>query len=569
MKASEYIVSFLAQKGVRDIFGYPGGMVTYLMDALANQATVRAHICYHEQAAAMEACGYAQVTGLPGVAFATSGPGATNFVTGIANAYFDSIPALFITGQVNTYESAGDLKVRQKGFQETDIVAIVDSITKYSAYVDSAQNLRYQLERAWHEAISGRPGPVLLDIPMDVQRADLDFDLMPGYRPPQTPQSNIAAMADDILSDLAAANRPCILVGAGVQASFSGDAFSRFAAACDLPVVSSLLAVDVLPGNPRYYGFVGAYGQRAANFVLSKSDCILSLGSRLDIRQTGADTAGFAPGAKLLRVDIDPDEMDNRVKLDELQHVADLRQLLPVLADEAGRRQWRDYGSWLAVCDELRDTLHGIDDLPVNDLIHQLSLMIPSNTVVTTDVGQNQIWVAQSFACRGQRILFSGGHGAMGYSLPAAIGAYIGAGGQRPVVSFSGDGGLQMNIQELQFIARDRLPVKIVVLNNHALGMIRHFQEMYFDARYSFTREAGGYTTPDFCAVAQAYGIPAVHVDDAAAVPDGFFTADGPALLEVGIAGDTYVYPKLAMGKPNQDQEPPLDRRMYDQLNNL
>ncbi len=564
MKACDYIVDFLQKKGIRHAFGYPGGMVTYLMDSFYKHEGITAHLCYHEQAAAMAACGFAQVSGLPGVAFATSGPGATNLITGIANAYFDSIPALFITGQVNTAECMGPLKIRQKGFQETDIIAMVRSVTKYCVRVGDARMLRYHLECCWQEAVTGRPGPVLLDIPIDLQRAELDFDRCESYAPPIPLPVEAHSMAREIVHELQHSKRPCVVVGAGVSMSGMGAAFVEFVRKARIPVLSSMLAVDLLSGSPLYYGFIGAYGHRYANFIAAKSDCILSLGSRLDIRQTGADIKSFAPGAKLLRVDIDPDEMTNHIKPDERQYVIDIRLLIPELCREWGDGL-SDGDSWLAVCDEIRQELQTADLEEGNRVVSALGGMIPKEAVITTDVGQNQVWVAQSFQALGRRVLFSGGHGAMGYSLPAAIGACLA--GERQAVAFTGDGGLQMNIQEFQFLVRENLPVKIVLLNNHSLGMIRHFQEMYFDESYVMTQKAKGYDTPDFCALARAYGIQAFSVDAAnISSVEAAFAVEGPALIEVRLSEDTYVYPKLAMGKPTYDQEPKMDSALQQYL---
>lgn len=564
MKVSDYIVDFLAQKGITDVFGYPGGMVTHLMDSLSKQDAVSAHLNYHEQAAAFAACGYAQVSHRPGVAFATSGPGATNLVTGIANAYFDSIPCLFITGQVNTYESKKHLKVRQYGFQETDIVSIVQPVTKYAALITEAEAIRYELEKAYALALSGRPGPVLLDIPMNIQRADIELSLLKGFE--DTPPVPDFSLLPKVLEQLYQAKRPCILVGAGVKTADTVALFRHLAKTLSIPVVSSMIAVDVCDSEVPYYGFAGAYGDRRANFILAKSDLIVSLGSRMSIRQVGAQKGNFSLQAKLIRFDVDQDEMTNTVKQGELQIHIELRHALEWLSNHAqGACQVQD---WLAVCDELSTTLSGIDDLAPHKLIHAISDIIPDHTVVTTDVGQNQVWVSQAFKTKkSQTLLFSGGHGAMGYSLPAAIGAYYAS--KNTVISFNGDGGFQMNLQELQFIKRENLPIKIIVFNNKALGMIRHFQEMYFESNYFQTVEAQGYQAPSFEKIAYAYDIPYHLVESREDLHADLFSGPSPALIEVFLPGDSYVYPKLAMGKPNQDQEPLLDRGVYERLMQL
>ena len=567
MKVSDYIVTYLAGKGITDVFGYPGGMVTYLMESFHKyRGEITAHVNYHEQGSAFAACGYAQAALRPGVAYGTSGPGATNMFTGIANAFFDSTPTIFITGQVNTYESKAGTRARQKGFQEMDVVAAVDSYTKYSAYVESEADIRYHLEKAYHFALEGRPGPVLLDIPMNVQRQEVTPEELRSFTPSPDDDADIEQLVGVIADSLGSAERPVVIAGAGIQAAGMGVSFNSWIEAAGVPVVTSMLAVDLMPGSELNYGFIGAYGDRAANFLVAKADLVVSIGSRLDIRQTGADLAGFAPGARLIRVDIDPCELTNRVKEDETQLIADLRTLLPALLNRAVTR---DFASWISVANELREQLDGYDHLPPNDLIAGFSALVPSNAVVTTDVGQNQVWVAQSFKMRGQRVLFSGGHGAMGYSLPAAIGAYYAT--RDLVVAFTGDGGIQMNIQELQFLAREQIPVKIVLVNNNSLGMIRHFQEMYFDQSYVQTVPQGGFTLPDFGGIAAGYRIPYVKVADASDLPlvAEVMASEGPALIELLVGSQTYVYPKLAMGKEPQDQEPELPRELYTRLNAL
>ncbi len=564
MKVSEYIVDFLIRNQISHVFGYPGGMVTYLMDALqAREAEIQSYINYHEQAAAFAACGFAQTKNALGVAFATSGPGATNLITGICHAYFDSIPVLFLTGQVHTLEAKGNYAVRQKGFQETDIVSMVSGVTKYAVMVRHEEEIRYHLERAVHFALSGRPGPVLLDIPINIQRAEVEASSLRGFVPEDVSDGLICQNAcRTILQAVQTAERPCILAGAGLRGSGMQSAFASLAAQLKVPVVSSMPAVVVLPNTPYSYGFIGAYGMRHANFILAKSDLILTLGSRMDLRQVGADTRQFAPGARLIRVDVDEAELSVPVKDNQECFACDLRQLLPLLVQNTQNYVPR-HDNWISVCDEIKHLLDGLDAGPAHEIIKAISLLAPPDLPVTTDVGQNQVWVAQAFVPRGQRILFSAGHGAMGYSLPAAIGAQYASG--KAVLCFGGDGGLQMNLQELQFVARERLPLKIIVLNNHALGMIRHFQEMYFDARYTQTKQGSGYAAPDFQAIAQAFQIPYTKLSTPAEVHrlEPWLHDNNPVFIEVALPDDTYVFPKQRFGQPIQDQEPFLDRDVY------
>jgi len=567
MKASDYIVHFLIKKQITDIFGYPGGMVTHLMDSLDKQKDlIASHVNYHEQASAFAACGYAQVSMKPGVAYATSGPGATNLITGICNAFFDNIPTIFLTGQVNTTESKTGLSVRQKGFQETDIISMVKDVTKYAAYVEKAEDLRYHLEKAYYYALEGRPGPVLLDIPMNIQRADLDFEVMNSFNPEIVDKVNYDI--ETIINLIQNAKRPCILVGAGIKCSDSVKQFRELAKLYQIPVVSSMLAIDVLTQDSPYnFGFIGAYGMRHANFIIAKSDLILSLGSRLDVRQIGSKKEAFAINAQLIRVDIDPNELTNKIKDNEIQIVADVKDVIADLINKAPKSLNHD-ASWLAICQEIKTKLEKIDIRYPNLLLNKISTFIEDDTVITTDVGQNQVWAAQSLLIKeNQLVLFSGGHGAMGYSLPAAIGAYYAS--LKPVVCISGDGGLQMNIQELQFIAREKLPITIILMNNFALGMIRHFQELYFLDNYTQTIENRGYSVPNFKALSTAYGLQYHQVSDLLDIKKDLFSGNEPRLIELVLDRDTYVFPKLEFGKPNQDQEPLLDRDLYNYLMSL
>lgn len=563
MKVSDYIVEYLINKGVKDVFGYPGGMVTHLMDSLNKyKGKIDSHLTYHEQAAAFSACGYAQSTGKVGVAYATSGPGATNLITGICNAYFDSIPVLFITGQVNTNESKGDFNVRQRGFQETDIVAMVEGVTKYAVRITDAALMKYELDKAFSIMQEGRKGPVLLDIPMNIFRADIKPDALGGYIEDNKVLDNNYSV---LLDKLYKAKRPVFLIGNGIKLSNSSNLLNDVVSKLQIPTVSSMLAVDALGDNDLNFGFIGAYGDREANFIVNKSDLVISLGARLDVRQVGAVRSNFAPTAEIVRVDIDEGELSYKVHDDEIQIKADVYDVLSFINNNI--KVQLDIDEWIGVCNEIKSKLRGIDEKRPNRLIKALSHYMPEDIEIFTDVGQNQVWVAQSLPVKKRKVYYSGGHGAMGYSLPAAIGACIA--NKVPIVSVNGDGGIQMNIQELQTIAREKLPVKIIVLNNYSLGMIRHFQEMYFEDRYVQTVSSGGYTVPDFKAIANAYGINYFYVESEEDISADLFASDKATIIEIGLNENTYVFPKLEFGKPNNDQEPLMDRELFDYLNGL
>lgn len=555
MKASDYIVQFLINKGIRDVFGYPGGMVTHFMDSLEKyNDQITAHLNYHEQASAMAACAWAEISGKPGVAYATSGPGATNLITGICCAYFDSVPCIFITGQVNTYEQKGHLQVRQKGFQETDIVTITRTVCKKTYSIKNGVELIAALNDAYRVCQEGRPGPVLLDIPMNVLREDVtssqNTDVAQSYN-----MESLNSNVEMIITHLRNAKRPVIIAGHGIDLSKQRKTFLRMVNVLKIPVVTSMLGVDTIPyENPYNFNMIGAYGRRWSNYIVDYSDCILSLGTRLDCRQTGVNRNAFAPNAKILRVDIDENELKNCVHEGQIDICADLKYLIPKILQDV---DFTGGEKWFEACKQIKSALLKTDCEPANNFICALSKYIPSNAVVTSDVGQNQVWTAQSIELQKEnRLITSGGHGAMGYALPASIGASIAS--NRMVICVTGDGGLQMNLQELETIKRENLNIKIFVLNNEALGMIHHFQEMYFDGRYMQTQASTGYTTPNFCKIAQAYGIETIECTSIEQIKKAM-SSPCAILINVKLPTVTHVFPKLGMNKPIHQQEPPLN----------
>ena len=569
MKLSDYIVQFFIEKGITDVFGYPGGSVTNLMDSLKKrEEEINAHVVYHEQAAAFSACSYAVVAEVPGVAYATGGPGATNLVTGIGHAYYESIPVIFITGNVNTYEEKLNSEMRQRAFQESDIVSVVSTLTKFSVHIKKEQDIKYYLEKAYFMAMEGRKGPVLLDIPMNIQRADIEIDSLRGYNEEYNIEYDKEKNFKNVITELLTnANHPCIILGNGAKNQTTSALASQVINKFKIPYVTSMIAFDIIGNNKYYFGFLGAYGMRQANFIAAKSDLVISIGSRLDIRQVGVKREEFAQNAKIVRIDIDKSELSYKVHSDEISFFLSAQRALELMLEIDIEK---DYSRWMEVCKQIRNELCGYDDKLPNEYIHEISKLIPENSIITTDVGQNQVWVAQSFQLKnGQKILFSGGMGAMGYALPAAIGAYYGR--KKTIVCICGDGGLQMNIQELQYLVREKIPVKIFVINNNALGMIRHFQEMYFNGCYFQTTPQGGFTSPDFGKIAEAYGIEHRAICSSIEVKEckDLIESDLPALIEIIINENTYIIPKLEFGQPNQDQWPKLNRELYKKLNEL
>lgn len=564
MNNAEYIASFLSRRGIDVVFELTGGMITLLLDAVSRQGNTRIVSMHHEQGAAFAAEGWARVTNKPGVAFATSGPGATNLLTGIGSCFFDSVPAIFITGQVNSYEMKSRPGVRQQGFQETDIVAIARPLTKAAWCVTDAADLPKVLEEAFALCIEGRPGPVLIDIPMNIQRATAT-NLPP---PPNPTASSVVGSAsarrqflDALNAALCVAQTPLVLAGGGIRSAGAVEAFRNLIETTGLPVVHSLMGVDALDSAfKQRVGLIGSYGNRWANQAVARSDLLLILGSRVDIRQTGSDTKGFQGNRQIFHVDTVPDEMNNRlsgchVLCDDLKLF--LANALPVLTTDRTRMH-----EWALELTRARSLHPAHKELNVGSginpilLVEAIAARAGADTAFVTDVGQHQMWAAQAARPhKNQRFLTSGGMGAMGFGLPAAIGAAIAG---RPVVLFSGDGGFQLNIQELQTVVRNHLPLKICLLNNCCHGMVRQFQESYLGSRYQST--VLGYSAPDFSAVATAYGIPAQRVAEPSALEaalDAMWSDPlAPFLLEIAIEQGTNVYPKLAFGKPFGSMEP-------------
>lgn len=569
MKVTDYIIEFLIEKGITDIFGYPGGVICHLMDSATKYPQIKAHTNYHEQGAAFAACGYAQSSGKLGVAYSTSGPGATNLVTGIANAYYDSIPTLFLTGQVDTYAEKGDYPVRQRGFQETDVVSITQSITKYAVRVDDVNQIKYCLEKAYAIAFEGNPGPVLLDLPADVQRAEVDLDTLESYKEVEKDNNNNNKAIDELIGLIQNAKRPAFLVGNGVKICGCIPSLSRILNVVNIPSVFSLPAFDVLPNNhPLNYGFIGTNGHRYANFVLGKSDLIISIGSRLDIRQIGLAREKFAPEAKLVRIDIDEESLRYKVHDDEVQIVADLRVFLPALQTALMSTKMPSFSEWIKVCDTFKKELTGFDDKYWNEMVAKLSERVRDNINITLDVGQNQLWFAQSFKVKEkQTVYMSAGHGSMGYSLPAAIGICYGS--EKPVLCVNGDGGLMMNVQELQFIKRENLPIVVLCINNYALGMIRGFQERNFNCNYINTTNNSGYLSTDFKKLAEAFGFTYCQYSTVEELQSADFSFTEPAFVEVSLNMDTVLVPNFGRNGLIQDQMPYIDRDLFDKLMGL
>ena len=599
IKLTDYVTEFLQRKGIHDFFGYQGTMIAHLVDSIEHNPNTRSHSSYNEQGAAFAACGYAQAKDACACAYATSGPGAVNLLSGVADAYFDSLPIIFITGQLNTYEYSGINGLRQQGFQEIDIVSMAKPVTKYAVQIREPQDIIRELNLAWQIANTGRKGPVLIDLPMNVQRGEVCDPVYDMEFPEEETETavygqknsgNGAAFyrkavdkadsadadvaAEDILCKLRKARRPVFMIGYGAAGSAEKN-LVRIAREHHIPVITSVLARSVLSwDDPLNCGCIGgAYGHRYANMIANaKSDLLVCFGISLCTRQIGTKIHEFAKNAEIVRVDIDPYNLQRAIHeggKDEKCFCVSAEEVAEkLLADE---KEIGSYGEWLSVCQRIRKELTQVDDATPerypNRMIAYLSGQLGDTGAVAVDVGQHMVWSYQSFHNKqNQKLLFSGGHGAMGYALPAAIGAYYATG--KPVACICGDGAFQMNIQELQWVKRENIPVKMIVMNNEALGMIRHLQRDYFDCVFADTSDGSGFSSCAFADVAKAYGIPSKRIqrEEVEDASGEFLEQNGPGLLEIMLENGTYAYPKTCLGEPIHNQQPYIPKQIFDEL---
>jgi acetolactate synthase-1/2/3 large subunit len=543
-------------------------MITHLLDSYAESGQFNIVSMHHEQAAAFAAEGVARHTKgkTIAVAMGTSGPGATNLITGIGSCWFDSVPCLFITGQVNTRELRGELAIRQQGFQELDIVEVTKSLTKYAARVDKAEDLLPALHSAISAALSGRQGPVLIDIPNDVQRADIPDALVEEWLSKPLAISTELKIQPSDLEKLAAlckdALRPLICIGGGARWANAMDQWLLAADTLGIPYVSTLMGHERVVARNNYFNMIGSYGNREANWAVQNCDLLIVVGARLDVRQTGSDVEDFARHAKVVQIDIDPAQLANRVQADlnicasaeaffrefQLSKIAfpklDLAWI-PALTQLRERCEVNEYADWKISPSVMFKSLNKLlSDHPVD---------------YVCDVGNHQMWAAQSLRLSpNQAVHYSGGMGAMGFALPTALGISIQS--KHKVVVITGDGSLQINIQELDTLNRLALDMTIIVMNNSVLGMVKNFQDMYFDGRDQSTKK--GYSSPQFADIAKAYGIDVCRVHNETEMEIALSRIPqhkGPLLIELIMDGATECRPRLAFGSKLDGQYPSME----------
>lgn len=569
MKASDYIVSYFEKQRVNHIFGYIGGMITHLVDSVDKNPNVKFIQTYHEQTAVIAAEGYALESDNVGVAICTSGPGVTNMMTGIADAYFGNIPLIVISGQVNSYEYKYDKPIRQQGFQEMEVVNVVKPITKYAVLVDKVEDLRYELEKAVHIATSGRRGPVVIDLPMNISRAEANLDEMRSYVPEPSALEDFDT--EGVIKLIQKAKRPMLLLGGG---SLGADKeIKEFLNNTQMPFATSLMGRGVTDETyPHYVGMIGSYGNRCANMTIAKSDLLIVLGSRLDTRQTGAMYQEFLKEGTIIHIDIDNNELTqhrltNRIAI----NCTVIKFLEKINADEFTVNDYSKWNSWI---DYVKSNYN--QDVEVERFVENkapyrffqsLNNVTRNGDVITVDVGQNEMWGAQTLKLKqGQRFICSGGLAPMGFSLPAAIGMAF-ANPRKRIFCINGDGGFQMAIQSMLVISQYNLNIKVIVMNNEALGMITQFQHLYFNDNMAGTTAKGGYLIPNMKAIAEGFGFPYFEMDENT-IDTSVLTDDGFSMIDYRIYGLTSVSPKLEYNKPIDMPIPLIDEEEIKTINN-
>jgi len=590
VKLSDYVIRRLARE-VRHIFMLAGGGCMHLVDSVGSCQEIE-YICnLHEQACAIAADAYGQYTNNLGVALVTTGPGGTNAVTGVAGAWCDSTPCLFISGQVKRADLIAGKGVRQMGFQEIDIISIVSPITKYAVTVTEPETIKYHLEKAVYVAKTGRPGPVWLDIPLDVQAAVIDEGVLKEFNITAEAEKPVDAnilkgQANSAIQLINQAERPVILVGNGVRLAKATDDFLEIAEILQIPVLTTWKAMDFLSEeHPLFAGRPGASGQRGANFAQQNSDCILVLGARLDFGQTAYNHQNFARGAKKVIVEIDEAEINKLDMSIDLPVCADVGDFLRVLLAQKGAILHKDRSPWLSRCEQWKkrypvvlpeywDEKKGVNNYVLIDVLSDEmqadDLLIPGSSGACSEITMQAFRVK-----KGMRILNSQGLGSMGFGVPAGIGGCI-ASNRKRTICIDGDGGLQMNIQELETVRRLKLPIKFFVLNNKGYASIRSTQIGYFEGRFVGSEASSGLTLPDTAKVAAAYDLPFERItghDDIRLKVKKILETPGPVICDVAITENQFTAPRVSSSKradgsmetkPMEDMWPFLDREEFE-----
>ena len=580
MKLSDYVAQFLVEQGVKHVFGITGGAIVHTFDSIAKNKEI-SYICpQHEQAAAMAADAYSRITGNLGVALATSGPGASNLVTGVGCAHFDSIPTLFITGQVATFRLKRENAVRQLGFQEIETVNMFKPVTKYAVLVDDPKRIRYELEKAVYLAKSGRPGSVLVDVPDDVQRAEIEPAELESFisSPEIVDTEKLKKQIDESINLISEAKRPVVILGAGVKLGKAQEKAKQFVEKLNFPAALTWATLDMFPKN--YVLNAGGFGiasPRFGNFAVQNSDLIIALGARLDTHKTGSPFSSFAREAKKIVLDIDESELQilqqYGMNLD-ISINADVNDFFNIINEKIDEIKTQDVSEWIdrikswkkryPVCSpQYYEQTDGVNSYVLMDALSKES---SEGDIVITDAGGTVAQTMQGYGIRKKQTLITAfAYSPMGYSLPASVGASFASKNQN-VICVIGDGGIQMNIQELATIAKHNLPIKIFVINNSGYGMIRQTQDDWLVSRYEASCTEKGISIPDFIKIAEAYGLEAAEIVNHREINQkikSVLETEGPVLCDVRVSEKQRTVPMLKYGRPIEDANPLLDRKEF------
>jgi acetolactate synthase-1/2/3 large subunit len=562
IKVSDYIFDFLSKKGLDTIFSVSGGAAAHLLNTVTN--TDFTHICnYHEQACAMAAEGYARIANKPAIVLVTNGPGSSNTITGVLGAYQDSIPMIIISGQVPVNQSLGsleDINLRQLGVQECDIISMVKPITKYATQVTKPEDIKYTLQRAYQEATSGRQGPVWIDVPLDVQSAEIDPDNIAFYINPTNPLYNNYSV-EEIIRHLNRSKKPVIVTGNGIHLSQSEELFNELKDKLQIPVVSTWTSKDLMSQNdPLYVGNFGLLGERAANFAIQNADFLLVLGSRLSIPNVGYQSHLFSPNSFKVVVDIDENELNKPTVNIDYKINDDLYIFLNKLNNELLMKEVPNWNEWVKKTQTWKykypvfqpEYKYNTDRINSFYFMEVLSEKLTDNNIVVTDMGTSYTCTMQSLQMNGKSRLFtSSACCSMGFGLPGAIGAYY-ASPFKDIILIAGDGGLQMNLQELQTIAHHQLPIKIFVLNNNGYLAISLMQDNLFKGNYIGSNRQSGVSAPDFIRIADAYGFRRFRFnnnEDLENRIDDVMKCQGPILVEIMMTENQLLVPRVQSSK--------------------
>jgi acetolactate synthase-1/2/3 large subunit len=581
MTVAEYILKFLVSKKVSDVFLITGGAISFVVDEFSRNKNIKYKCVAHEQAAAMMADAYSRVGKGLGATMVTSGPGAQNLVTGIACSWFDSIPVIHISGQVNSFELSSShistKKVRQVGFQETDFVSIVKPITKFAYQLKNPNEIKYVLEKAFYLANEGRPGPVLIDIPMDFQRSKINLKKLQSFKSPKKKNKKIILNNIYKVKDLLNKSiRPILVVGGGIRISKSINELEKFLKKIDVPIVTTWSGLDTIDyNNKNYIGCIGVYGSRAANFAVQNSDLVLNLGSRLDTRITGGKPETFARSAKVVSIDIDENELNKQRGLKiYLKINEDLSKFLSTFNLTLKKFKFSARDDWKSICQKWKIKYPNVKNIYYKQkkfvnpycFIDRLSEKLNKKDIIITDDGGHLTWTIQAFKVKkGQRVFSAFGNSPMGYAFPAALGASI-ANKQQRIICIDGDGSIQINIQELQTMVANKLPVKLFVINNDGYGIIKQFQELYLKKRYEASIPSKGVTNPDFNKISNAYGINYSEIKNNKQIDkilNKVLNSKRPEFINVIIDPNQKIIPKLQFGNPIEDLSPLLSRSEF------